>query len=91
MEVRVTYKLQKVTYSSIIIATSSLLPYLTIHMQSVGLTIEEIGMIYLALPFTTFLAPPLTGKLLMCTDKILFSSGYKFQDYWLTNSENTNQ
>lgn len=44
-------------------ATSSLLPYLTIHMQSVGLTIEEIGMIYLALPFTTFLAPPVTGFL----------------------------
>lgn len=32
-------------------------------MQSVGLTIEEIGMIYLALPFTTFLAPPVTGFL----------------------------
>lgn len=32
-------------------------------MQSVGLTIEEIGMIYLALPFTTFLAPPITGFL----------------------------
>lgn len=44
-------------------ATSSLLPYLTIHMQSVGLTIEEIAIIYLALPFTTFLAPPITGFL----------------------------
>lgn len=43
-------------------ATSSLLPYLTIHMQSIGLTIEEIAIIYLALPFTTFLSPPLTGK-----------------------------
>lgn len=31
-------------------------------MQSVGLTIEEIAIIYLALPFTTFLAPPITGK-----------------------------
>ncbi|XP_031619011.1 uncharacterized protein LOC116338090 isoform X2 [Contarinia nasturtii] len=44
-------------------ATSSLLPYLTIHMQSIGLTIEEIAIIYLALPFTTFLSPPLTGFL----------------------------
>lgn len=44
-------------------ATSSLLPYLTLHMQSVGLTIEEIAIIYLALPFTTFLSPPLTGNL----------------------------
>lgn len=44
-------------------ATSSLLPYLTIHMQSIGLTVEEIAIIYLALPFTTFLAPPITGFL----------------------------
>lgn len=43
-------------------ATSSLVPFLTIHMQSVGLTVEEIAIIYLALPLTTFLAPPVTGK-----------------------------
>uniref|UniRef100_A0A1B0GPW8 Major facilitator superfamily associated domain-containing protein n=1 Tax=Phlebotomus papatasi TaxID=29031 RepID=A0A1B0GPW8_PHLPP len=43
--------------------TSSLLPYLTIHMQSIGLTVEEIAIIYLALPFTTFLSPPITGFL----------------------------
>lgn len=42
-------------------ATASLLPYLTIHMQSIGLTVEEIAIIYLALPFTTFIAPPITG------------------------------
>jgi MFS_1 like family len=41
---------------------ASLLPYLTIHMQSIGLTVEEISIIYLALPFTTFLSPPLTGE-----------------------------
>uniref|UniRef100_A0A1I8PID4 Major facilitator superfamily associated domain-containing protein n=1 Tax=Stomoxys calcitrans TaxID=35570 RepID=A0A1I8PID4_STOCA len=46
-----------------IAATSSLLPYLTIHMQSIGLTVEEIAIIYLALPFTTFLSPPITGFL----------------------------
>lgn len=45
-------------------ATSSLLPYLTIHMQSIGLTVEEIAIIYLALPFTTFLSPPITGEYL---------------------------
>lgn len=32
-------------------------------MQNVGLSMEEIALIYLALPFTTFLAPPLTGYL----------------------------
>lgn len=31
-------------------------------MQSIGLTVEEIAIIYLALPFTTFLSPPITGK-----------------------------
>nr|XP_022908220.1 uncharacterized protein LOC111419624 [Onthophagus taurus] len=44
-------------------ATSSLLPYLTLHMQSIGLTIKEISAIYLALPCTTFLAPSVTGFL----------------------------
>lgn len=39
------------------------MPYLTVHMQSIGLTLEEIALIYLALPFTTFLAPPVTGFL----------------------------
>lgn len=33
-------------------------------MQSIGLTIEEIAIIYLALPFTTFLSPPITGKII---------------------------
>ncbi|GBP13269.1 Major facilitator superfamily domain-containing protein 6 [Eumeta japonica] len=44
-------------------ATASLLPYLTIHMQSIGLTVPEISFVYLALPFTTFLSPPITGFL----------------------------
>lgn len=33
-------------------------------MQSIGLTVEEIAIIYLALPFTTFLSPPITGEYL---------------------------
>ncbi|CAB3378367.1 Hypothetical predicted protein [Cloeon dipterum] len=53
----------KVTLFLLYGAVASLLPYLTIHMQSVGLTVEEISIIYLALPFTTFLSPPLTGFL----------------------------
>lgn len=44
-------------------AQSSLVPYLTIHMQSIGLSMEQIGIIYLCLPFTTFIAPPATGYL----------------------------
>lgn len=44
-------------------ATSSLIPYLTIHMQNIGLKMEDISLVYLALPITTFLAPPITGFL----------------------------
>ncbi|XP_008484205.1 uncharacterized protein LOC103520886, partial [Diaphorina citri] len=44
-------------------ATASLIPFLTIHMQSIGLNVEDIAIVYLALPLTTFLAPPVTGFL----------------------------
>ncbi|XP_023026240.1 major facilitator superfamily domain-containing protein 6 [Leptinotarsa decemlineata] len=44
-------------------ATSSLVPYLTIHMQSIGISMEQVALIYLALPFTTFISQPLTGLL----------------------------
>ncbi|RVE50649.1 hypothetical protein evm_004681 [Chilo suppressalis] len=53
----------KVTLFVMYGATASLLPYLTIHMQSIGLTVREISFVYLALPFTTFLSPPITGFL----------------------------
>lgn len=52
----------KVTLFVMYGATASLLPYLTIHMQSIGLTVPEISFVYLALPFTTFLSPPITGQ-----------------------------
>lgn len=55
----------KVTLFVMYGATASLLPYLTIHMQSIGLTVPEISFVYLALPFTTFLSPPITGKFKM--------------------------
>uniref|UniRef100_A0AAG5CQB0 Major facilitator superfamily associated domain-containing protein n=1 Tax=Anopheles atroparvus TaxID=41427 RepID=A0AAG5CQB0_ANOAO len=45
-------------------ATSALIPYLTIHMQSIGLTVEEVASVYLTLLFTSCLAPPLTGFLI---------------------------
>ncbi|ENN74204.1 uncharacterized protein LOC109540938 [Dendroctonus ponderosae] len=53
----------KVTLFFLYGATSSLVPYLTIHMQNIGLKMEDISIVYLALPLTTFLAPPLTGFL----------------------------
>jgi len=33
-------------------------------MQSIGLSVEEIAIVYLALPLTTFLAPPVSGTYL---------------------------
>ncbi|KAL1493310.1 hypothetical protein ABEB36_011388 [Hypothenemus hampei] len=53
----------KITLFFLYGATSSLVPYLTIHMQNIGLKMEDISIVYLALPLTTFLAPPITGIL----------------------------
>ncbi|XP_046383523.1 uncharacterized protein LOC124154065 [Ischnura elegans] len=63
MHVNKNLVMLKITQFVLYGAIASLLPYLTIHMQSIGLTVEEIAVIYLALPFTTFISPPLTGFL----------------------------
>ena len=42
--------------------TAVLLPYITLHMIQVGITIEEVGIIYAILPFASCLGPPLAGK-----------------------------
>jgi len=43
-------------------------------MQSIGLSVEEIAIVYLALPLTTFLAPPVSGtyykSITICHTKI---------------------
>ena len=44
-------------------ATCSLLPYLTIHMKDIGISIDHIALIYAILPFTIFIAPPFVGYL----------------------------
>ncbi len=44
------------------IANSLFLPYLTLQMVQTGLDLEEIAIIYAALPFVTFIVPPLAGK-----------------------------
>uniref|UniRef100_A0A182PSA3 Major facilitator superfamily associated domain-containing protein n=1 Tax=Anopheles epiroticus TaxID=199890 RepID=A0A182PSA3_9DIPT len=54
----------KVTLFLLFGATSALTPYLTIHMQSIGLTVEEVASVYLTLLFTSCLSPPLTGYLI---------------------------
>lgn len=40
---------------------AAILPYLTIHMKDIGLSLSQIGIIYAVLPFTSFLGPPLLG------------------------------
>lgn len=41
----------------------SILPYLTIHMKDMGISVEHIALMYAILPFTIFLAPPTVGYL----------------------------
>ncbi|KAK4009736.1 major facilitator superfamily domain-containing protein 6 [Daphnia magna] len=47
--------------------TAVLLPYITLHMLQIGVTIEEVGIIYAVLPFASCLGPPVAG---MIADKI---------------------
>ena len=44
-------------------AAFSILPYLTIHMTDIGISIDHIALIYAILPFTIFVAPPAVGLL----------------------------
>ena len=44
-------------------AAFSILPYLTIHMKDIGISIDHIALIYAILPFTIFIAPPFVGYL----------------------------
>lgn len=38
------------------------LPYLTLHMQTLGITVKEIAVIYAFLPIASLLGPPISGK-----------------------------
>ena len=42
--------------------TAVLLPYITLHMLQIGITIEEVGIIYAVLPFASCLGPPTAGE-----------------------------
>ena len=44
-------------------AAFSILPYLTIHMKDIGISIDHIALIYAILPFMVFIAPPAVGYL----------------------------
>ena len=44
-------------------ALFSILPYLTVHMKDIGITIGDIAVIYAVLPFTLIIAPALIGFL----------------------------
>ena len=38
------------------------MPYITLHMMQVGITIEEVAVIYLILPFASCVGPPIAGE-----------------------------
>ncbi|CAL4199043.1 unnamed protein product, partial [Meganyctiphanes norvegica] len=42
---------------------TAFMPYLTIHMRTVGITLQEIGLIYAFIPVPCFLGPLLSGML----------------------------
>lgn len=62
-------------------------------MQSIGLTVEEIAIIYLALPFTTFLSPPVTGNplKLKASSETTKMNKTKFQAFWSTSLDDISQ
>ncbi len=41
---------------------TAFLPYITLHMLQIGITIEEVGIIYAVLPFASSFGPPIAGK-----------------------------
>ncbi|KAK7068369.1 hypothetical protein SK128_017573, partial [Halocaridina rubra] len=41
--------------------TNAILPYLTLHMRELGLSMQQIGIIYAFLPIVSILGPPLSG------------------------------
>ena len=41
----------------------SILPYLTIHMTDIGITVDQVALIYAVLPFTIFVTPAAVGFL----------------------------
>jgi MFS_1 like family len=51
----------------IIAATTTFLPYITLHMIQIGITIEEVAIIYAILPFASCVGPPIAGKSLVLT------------------------
>jgi len=48
-------------------------------MQSIGLSVEEIAIVYLALPLTTFLAPPVSGTYLFIFQVFFFLYIYEYE------------
>ncbi|XP_071542120.1 major facilitator superfamily domain-containing protein 6 [Panulirus ornatus] len=41
--------------------STAFLPYLTLHMQTLGITVKEIAIIYTFLPISSILGPPISG------------------------------
>src|SRR5882724_1680950 len=51
-------------YSHLVIASiaaACLLPYMTIHMRQLGITVEETAFVYTVLPVSQVIGPPIAG------------------------------
>lgn len=46
---------------SYLTAAACLMPYMTIHMRQLGLTVEETAIVYTVLPFVQVIGSPIAG------------------------------
>ncbi|XP_069992367.1 major facilitator superfamily domain-containing protein 6-like [Penaeus vannamei] len=51
----------KIIYFLFMGGATGFLPYLTLHMQTLGITVKEIAVIYAFLPIASLLGPPISG------------------------------
>ncbi|XP_042878928.1 major facilitator superfamily domain-containing protein 6-like [Penaeus japonicus] len=51
----------KIIYFLFMGGATAFLPYLTLHMQTLGITVKEIAVIYAFLPIASLLGPPISG------------------------------
>ncbi|XP_063588956.1 major facilitator superfamily domain-containing protein 6-like [Penaeus indicus] len=70
----------KVIYFLFMGGATGFLPYLTLHMQTLGITVKEIAVIYAFLPIASLLGPPISGiiadkfgkyKIVVCFNTLL--------------------
>lgn len=63
---QVAYNINESNPTFCVAATTIFMPYITLHMIQIGITIEEVAIIYLILPFASCIGPPIAGEYRYC-------------------------